>query len=180
MNERMLTLREICAAKRTSPPNVYRLIARGLLPPGERTGLRSVRWRESVVEAAYLRLNADRPSVAVVKQPGETSPQSDLEAAAARLASQENPPMPVLPHVRTIFGLTPAATGTPSAAPAKLPASKLSSSLILPATQLQAPHDSLRMMSAARCGLSLPGSARDDSRKQKTRTTRLRHPGQGH
>ncbi|WP_369809533.1 helix-turn-helix transcriptional regulator [Agrobacterium burrii] len=103
----MLTLREICAAKRTSPPTVYRLIARGLLPPGERTGLRSVRWRESVVEAAYLRLNADRPSVAVVKQPGETSPQSDLEAAAVWLASQENPPMPVLPHVRTIFGLTP-------------------------------------------------------------------------
>lgn len=110
MTEKMLTIREICAAKRTSPPTVYRLIARGLLPPGERTGLRSVRWRESVVEAAYRQLNADRPSIAVVadefRHPVETSPSADLEAAAEWLASQKNPPTPVIPHLRTVFGLT--------------------------------------------------------------------------
>lgn len=110
MTEKMLTIREICAAKRTSPPTIYRLIARGLLLPGERTGLRSVRWRESVVEAAYRRLNADRPSVAVVadefNRPEETSPQSDLEAAAEWLAAQDNPTTPVIPHIRAVFGLT--------------------------------------------------------------------------
>jgi len=108
MNEKMLTLREICAAKRTSPPTVYRLIARGVLPPGERTGLRAVRWRESVVEEAYARLNADRSSEApaATSRVSAPSPAGDLEAAAAWLASQENPKTPVIPHLRTIFGLT--------------------------------------------------------------------------
>lgn len=109
MNERMLTLREICAAKRTSAPTVYRLIARGILPPGERTGLRAVRWRESVVEEAYARLNADRPSEATAHfEPvtGLPSPTGDLEAAATWLASQDCPTVPVIPHLRTVFGLT--------------------------------------------------------------------------
>lgn len=53
-----LTARQIQTERQISEPSFYRLIKRGILPPGERVGLRGRRWRRDVIEAAFASLNA--------------------------------------------------------------------------------------------------------------------------
>lgn len=122
--ERMLSAEEIFRPLGTSASSFYRAIREGKFPQGERVGLRSVRWRESVVETAIAALNPGRkkelpappepkasriPSVATPRPADRVEPafDSDVEAAAVWLAGQEAPPRPVIPALRAMFGFTP-------------------------------------------------------------------------
>ena len=58
--ERHLRAKDICHARDISPNTFYRLVKKGVIPPGERVGARAVRWRESVIEAAFAKLNEQR------------------------------------------------------------------------------------------------------------------------
>ncbi|NTI01936.1 helix-turn-helix domain-containing protein [Agrobacterium rhizogenes] len=55
-----MTVAQICAECGFSKQTLYDLIKRGILPQGERVGVRAVRWRRSVVDQARSRLNAGR------------------------------------------------------------------------------------------------------------------------
>ncbi|WP_373426784.1 helix-turn-helix transcriptional regulator [Neorhizobium galegae] len=55
-----LSTKEICQEYGISRQSIYDWIARGLLPKGERIGVRAVRWRRSTLDEARSRLNAGR------------------------------------------------------------------------------------------------------------------------
>ncbi|WP_372353014.1 helix-turn-helix transcriptional regulator [Pararhizobium sp. BT-229] len=59
-NDPYLSARQICDECGFTKPTLYALIRRGLLPQGERVGLKAVRWRRSVIDEARSRLNAGR------------------------------------------------------------------------------------------------------------------------
>lgn len=52
-----LTARQIQKERQISEPSFYRLVKRGVLPQGERVGLRGRRWRRDVIEAAFAAFN---------------------------------------------------------------------------------------------------------------------------
>jgi predicted DNA-binding transcriptional regulator AlpA len=58
MTIEFLTAKQIQTERQISEPSFYRLIRLGMLPPGERVGIRGRRWRRDVVEAAFAALNA--------------------------------------------------------------------------------------------------------------------------
>lgn len=57
MNE-YLKAKEIITELRISEPTFYRMVKNGLIPAGEKVGLRSRRWRRSVIDSAIAALNA--------------------------------------------------------------------------------------------------------------------------
>ncbi|MCV9960353.1 AlpA family phage regulatory protein [Pararhizobium sp. BT-229] len=126
MIEKMYSAEEIYRPRGQSASSFYRAIREGKFPPGEKVGLRSVRWRESVVEAADAARNpghkkalpappeprASRTApVAATPRPAArvepAMPDSDIEAAALWLSAQETPPRPVIPALRALFGFSP-------------------------------------------------------------------------
>lgn len=60
VDDEYLTGAEICSQRKFSKVTLYALIKRGVLPKGELVGLKAVRWRRSVVEAAFAKLNEGR------------------------------------------------------------------------------------------------------------------------
>ncbi|SIQ99082.1 hypothetical protein SAMN05880590_11019 [Rhizobium sp. RU35A] len=53
-----LTAKQIQTERQISEPSFYRLIRLGVLPQGERVGLRGRRWRRDVIERAFAALNS--------------------------------------------------------------------------------------------------------------------------
>ncbi|MBB3410683.1 putative DNA-binding transcriptional regulator AlpA [Rhizobium sp. BK316] len=58
--DEFLTASQICKERKFSKVTLYSLIRRGLLPTGERVGIRAVRWRRSVLEEAFQKLNSEK------------------------------------------------------------------------------------------------------------------------
>ncbi|MBO0125105.1 helix-turn-helix domain-containing protein [Agrobacterium sp. OT33] len=54
--DRLLTARQICEEWQISPVTFYRYVKQGLIPPGEPAGLRSKRWRKSVIDASFAKM----------------------------------------------------------------------------------------------------------------------------
>ncbi len=58
LGEQTLSVRDLAAKLRCSRPQVYRLVAQGLLPKGFSLGLRGRRWLASEIDS-WLREQAD-------------------------------------------------------------------------------------------------------------------------
>ena len=109
MHDAFVSMKDIVAERQTSISTVIRLVKAGKLPEPERVGLRSVRWRRSVIEAAYAKLdNKKRPAAAPALAVAAPAIEAidHLDAAAQWLASQEQTPTPVVPRLQAVFGLT--------------------------------------------------------------------------
>lgn len=60
-----LTANQIKAEWAISHTTFYRLIKAGEIPPGEAVGLKAVRWKRSVIEAAFRKIGEKRGRVLV-------------------------------------------------------------------------------------------------------------------